>query len=48
MKKEWDYNQWQGRSKRQVENNYKIMDWIFTGLAIFLAGFTIYNVIIHI
>jgi hypothetical protein len=35
--KEWDPNEWQGRSKRQVENNYKVNDYVIkTGLVAFL------------
>lgn len=35
--KEWDPNKWQGRSKRQVENNYKVNDYVIkTGLVAFL------------
>jgi hypothetical protein len=35
--KEWNPNEWQGRSKRQVENNYKVNDYVIkTGLVAFL------------
>ena len=35
--KEWDANEWQGRSKRQVENNYKVNDYVIkAGLIAFL------------
>jgi hypothetical protein len=26
--KSWDRNQWQGRSRRQVENNYKVTEYM--------------------
>jgi len=44
--KEWDSNEWQGRSKRQVENNEKLsgISWIL--LATFLIGYGIYSLII--
>jgi hypothetical protein len=41
----WDKNQWQGRSKHQVETNYKLMDiTIMLGLICF-AGIFIYRLI---
>ena len=48
MKKEWNYNDWQGRSKGQVERNYKIMDWILTSAVVFIIGLTLYNIITSI
>jgi len=43
--KEWDRNEWQGRSQEQVEGNYKILDWTLMGVGIFLFGWVVYNVI---
>lgn len=48
MKKQWNSAQWQGRSKRQVESNYQIMDWIVAGFGIFMIGLIIYNLIFSI
>ena len=42
--KEWDSNQWQGRSKRQVEGNYKILDWTMMEIGLFLFGWFIVSV----
>lgn len=44
--REWDSNEWQGRSKRQVENNEKLsgISWIL--LLSFLIGYGIYSLII--
>jgi hypothetical protein len=43
--KEWDENQWQGRSKQQVETNYRLMDiTVATGLICFI-GIMIYRLI---
>jgi hypothetical protein len=44
-KTEWDANQWQGRSKHQVETNYKLMDiTIMLGFICFI-GIMIYRLI---
>ena len=42
---EWDKNDWQGRSKEQVESNYKIMDIIFKLLLIFFTIGIVYNMV---
>lgn len=45
-KTEWDENQWQGRSKQQVETNYKLMDiTVMSGIICFI-GIIIYRLII--
>lgn len=41
--KEWDRNEWQGRSQEQVEGNYKILDWTLMGFGIFLFGWAVYT-----
>jgi hypothetical protein len=41
--KEWNPEDWQGRSKSQVEGNYKILDWTMSSAAIFLLGLAIYT-----
>ena len=33
-KKEWNPRDWQGRSRKNVENNYKIMDITFKVIAV--------------
>lgn len=38
--KEWDTNDWQGRSKEQIDANYKVMG--LSGL-VFIAGFLLYG-----
>ena len=42
--KEWDSNLWQGRSKRQVESNYKSMTVGCIGFFIVLLGIIIYGI----
>jgi len=43
--KEWNRNDWQGRSKSQVEGNYKILDWTMASVGIFLLGWAIYTAV---
>tara|TARA_Y100000385_G_C12962607_1_gene580450 strand:- start:631 stop:810 length:180 start_codon:yes stop_codon:yes gene_type:complete len=43
--KEWDENQWQGRSKHQVETNYKLMDITVVMGIISFIGIMIYRLI---
>lgn len=43
--KEWDTNDWQGRSQRQVEDNHRIMGIALTGLFLVLIGLIIYGII---
>lgn len=43
--KEWDENQWQGRSKRQVETNYRMMDITVAAALICFVGIVIYKLI---
>ena len=43
--KEWDENQWQGRSKRQVETNYRMMDITVAAALICFVGIMIYRLI---
>jgi len=43
--KEWDSKSWQGRSRQQVETNYRLMDiTVVTGLICFI-GIIIYRLI---
>ena len=46
--KEWNPNDWQGRSKSQVEGNYKILDWTLMGAGILFFGWAVYTVIISL
>ena len=41
--KEWNPEDWQGRSQEQVEGNYKILDWTMASVGIFLLGWAIYT-----
>ena len=43
--KEWNENDWQGRSQRQVEDNHKIMAVALTGLFVVLIGLIIYGLV---
>ena len=43
--KEWNPDDWQGRSRSQVEGNYKILDWTLMGVGVFLFGWVVYTVI---
>ena len=43
--KEWDKTQWQGRSKRQVETNYRMMDITVAACLICFLGIVIYKLI---
>lgn len=40
----FDPSDWQGRSARQVEDNYKILEWIFGAAAIGFFSWVIYMV----
>lgn len=31
----WDRNEWQGRSKRQIINNNKVVDWTIITLIVY-------------
>lgn len=44
IKDKWDPKDWQGRSRRQVENNYQILEWIFTAAAVGFFSWVIYMV----
>ena len=44
-KPEWDENQWQGRSKHQVETNYRMMDITVAAALICFVGIMIYRLI---
>lgn len=49
MKQEkWNPEDWQGRSKRQVEDSHKIMDWALTALGLALFGWVLFQVVINI
>lgn len=40
-----NYNDNQGRSKTKLENDQKIMDWIFFGIMIYIIILLIYKII---
>jgi hypothetical protein len=46
--KEWDSNEWQGRSQLQVENNYKVMKYPILIIGGFLIGYGIASLVIYI
>jgi hypothetical protein len=39
----WNRNDWQGRSKKQVEDNYKIMDIIYIIAFVSVVSYMIVN-----
>lgn len=39
----WNRDDWQGRSKKQVEGNYKIMDVIYCMFFVILVTYVILN-----
>jgi len=41
----WDRNDWQGRSKKQVEENYKVMNIIYIVTFVLIVGYAIVNAI---
>ena len=41
---DWDPKDWQGRSKKQVEDNYKMLDWTFSIAGILFFGWVVYMV----
>ena len=42
MEKEWNPNDYQGRSQKQVENNNKVF-----GMMVILVGFTIIGILVY-
>ena len=46
--KKWNRNDWQGRSEKQVIENYRALNWIMMFLAGFFLGWSIWQVIKHI
>ena len=42
MEKEWDPNDYQGRSQKQVENNNKVF-----GMMVILVGVTIIGILVY-
>ncbi len=43
--KNWDRNQWQGRSQKQVENNEKMSAISWALILITVIGYTMYTLI---
>jgi len=37
----WDRNDWQGRGKKQVEENYKVMNIIYIVTFVLIVGYAI-------
>jgi len=48
MKDNWNPRDWQGRSRKSVENNYKIMDITFKVIEVSFILWSIYQVTINI
>lgn len=46
--KDWNPNDWQGRSKKQVETNEKLAGISIIGLVVFVLGTLIYQLITSI
>ena len=44
----WDRNEWQGRSKEQIEGNYVALDLIFKTVVIGFLIWAFYNIAIHL
>lgn len=44
-KDNWNPNDWQGRSKKQVEDNYKMLDWTFAIAGVLFFGWAFFMVI---
>lgn len=42
----WDRNQWQGRSRRQVENNYKVTGYMVKTFMIAIGLYALTELII--
>lgn len=45
---EWDPNLWQGRSKKQVENNNKIAGYAAIGFLLCIIGLLIWDSFRHL
>lgn len=43
--KEWDTNDWQGRTERQVRGSEMFSFWAFVGMVIVLIGVLVYGMI---
>ena len=41
MGKNWKPEKWQGRSKKQIENNYKVIEWTIIAGFVFIVVFAI-------
>lgn len=41
----WDPNEWQGRSREKIENNYKVMGYTFFIFIVVSIIFVIYKLI---
>jgi len=46
--KEWDTNDWQGRTRQQVESNGKIMGYTFLVLAGMASGYGLVKLIMYV
>ena len=46
--KEWDANEWQGRSQKQVETNEKLSGISILLIILFTIGYVLYNAVTNI
>jgi hypothetical protein len=46
--KEWDTQKWQGRSKYQVEANYKVMGFTFMVVVTSLVVYGLFNLVTYV
>lgn len=46
--KEWDTNEWQGRSQKQVETNEKLSGISILLIILFTIGYVLYNTVTNI
>jgi hypothetical protein len=44
--KEWDTNEWQGKTQSQIENSNKLLYYVFVAFVGGLAGYTLMSLIL--
>jgi hypothetical protein len=47
MKDNWNKNDWQGRSRENVETSYKVAGSSMFGCVCMMVGLVIYNLVVH-
>tara|TARA_B110000285_G_scaffold53503_1_gene60989 strand:- start:435 stop:611 length:177 start_codon:yes stop_codon:yes gene_type:complete len=46
--KEWDTDNWQGKTREQLESNYKVMFLALVGMLVMVIGTVLWDVIKHL